>query len=502
MMMRFLDSISKKGAYRLVALLTGLAMLTLGGMGGGYLYSRLNDESKPPVGVSVASADAPSGDVYTGNPIVPLVKKASPSVVNIDTERMVRQSFSPFPDELMNDPFFNQFFGEHFRQFTRVVPMRGKGSGFLVSTDGYILTNNHVVEGADKITVTMLDGRQLQAKLIGRDPTFDLAVIKVEGKNLSALKMGDSDKAEVGEWVVAIGNPLGLEHSVTVGVISAKNRTIQAENVNFQGFIQTDAAINPGNSGGPLINLKGEVIGINTAIVPYAQGIGFAVPINMAKQVLDDLIRHGEVKRGWLGVFAQPNNPAFAKAYGVPTSEGAIVASVRDGSPAQAAGLQRGDVIVSVGGKKISDDRSLTFVVRSFTAGTKVKVEFYRRNRKMETEVVLGDTSLARAANPRPSVPAAGLRSIKVLGAKVEPLSDQLRSQIRAPKDLDGVVVSSVDRGSVAQSMGLRRFDVIMEFNGRKVTRLEDLAAVARGKLSTVAVLVWREGNTVYLSAG
>lgn len=492
------------GIKKLMTSLLVLSVLFAAGMAGGYLYSLMNDTKAPPAVASMASADVTPGpsDVYSGNPIVPLVKRSAPSVVNIDTEKMVRQSFSPFPDELMNDPFFNHFFGEHFRQFTRVVPMKGKGSGFLVTSDGYILTNNHVVDGADKITVTMLDGRQLQAKLVGRDPTFDLAVIKVDIKNARALKMGDSDQVEVGEWVVAIGNPFGLENSVTVGVISAKNRTIQAENMNFQGFLQTDAAINPGNSGGPLINLRGEVVGINTAIVPYAQGIGFAVPINMAKQVLDDLISHGEVRRGWLGVMVQPNTAAFARAYGVPTSEGAIVADVRPGSPAQAVGLRRGDVIVSLGGKKVSDDKTLTLLVRSFTAGTKVKLEFYRRDKKMSVDVVLGDTSSNRAAKPeqRSSLPSAP--SAKAMGAEVRAIDSELRASLKIPADVNGVVVRSVERGSKAEALGLSNGDVIMEFNGVKIKSPQDFSEAAGGSLKSVAVLIWRRGSTVFLSLG
>jgi len=253
-------------------------------------------------------------DVFTGNPIAEIVEKASPAVVNIDTETMVRQSLGPFGD----DPFFREFFGEQFERFTRIIPMKGKGSGFIVSEDGYILTNNHVVADADKIEVTLADGTSYPAEIVGTDPTFDLAVIKIGAKGLPVLELGDSENVRVGEWVVAIGNPYGFESTVTVGVISAKDRSVRARNLNFDGFLQTDAAINPGNSGGPLLNLDGEVIGINTAIIPYAQGIGFAVPVNMAKQVLDDLVKYGTVKRGWLGVYIQPLTPEFAEAWPPP----------------------------------------------------------------------------------------------------------------------------------------------------------------------------------------
>ena len=219
---------------------------------------------------------------------------------------------SSFP----NDPIFKRFFGEEFQRFSRTIPMKGRGSGFIVTDNGQILTNSHVVEGADKITVTLSDGRTFPAEVLGTDPTFDLAVIRIDARNLPVLKLGDSDRIDVGEWVVAIGNPFGLEHTVTVGVISAKNRSIHAGDVNFDGFLQTDAAINPGNSGGPLINLSGEVVGINSAIVPYAQGIGFAIPVNMAKQIMDDLVKYGKVKRGWLWLYVQPVTKSLITAYG------------------------------------------------------------------------------------------------------------------------------------------------------------------------------------------
>ena len=214
------------------------------------------------------------------NPIVTIVKDTSPAVVNIDVEAVSKRRVSPFP--FGDDPIFRQFFGDAFKEYTRSVPMKGRGSGFIVTKDGQILTNNHVVEGADKITVTLADGKTYKARVLGKDPTFDLAVIKIEPKgNLPTLDLGDSDAVEVGEWVVAIGNPYGFEHSVTAGVISAKNRSIHAEDVNFDGLLQTDAAINPGNSGGPLLNMDGRVVGINAAIVPYAQGMGFAIPVNI-----------------------------------------------------------------------------------------------------------------------------------------------------------------------------------------------------------------------------
>ena len=274
------------------------------------------------------------------NPIVTIVKDTSPAVVNIDVEAVSQRRVSPFP--FGDDPIFRQFFGDAFKEYTRSVPMKGRGSGFIVTKDGQILTNNHVVEGADKITVTLADGKTYKARVLGKDPTFDLAVIKIEPKgDLPVLDLGDSDAVEVGEWVVAIGNPYGFEHSVTAGVISAKNRSIHAEDVNFDGLLQTDAAINPGNSGGPLLNMDGRVVGINAAIVPYAQGMGFAIPVNMAKAVMDDLVSYGKVKRGWLGVAVQKLTPEIARAYGVDAENGAIISDVFPDSAAAGPGPRR-----------------------------------------------------------------------------------------------------------------------------------------------------------------
>ena len=313
------------------------------------------------------------------------------------------------------------------------------------------------------------------------------------------LPLGDSGRVEVGEWVVAIGNPFGLENTVTVGVISAKNRTIQAENLNFQGFLQTDAAINPGNSGGPLLNLRGEVVGINTAIVPYAQGIGFAVPVNMAKQVMDDLIQHGEVKRGWMGVSVQSLTPAFAEAYGIPATEGAVVGDVVPGSPAERAGLTRGDVIVSLGDKKVKNSQDVVFAVRTFLAGDKVKLEYYRQKEKRSVEVTLGEIpgkTVAKGAAPSREEPG---RTSSRLGATVSGVTEELQRQYRLP-GREGVVVLGVQGGSFAQMLGLRPGDLVLEANRNRVRTLGDWERALGAKPKAVALLVWREGQTLFFS--
>ncbi len=444
-------------------------------------------------------AQAPAGNVYTNNPVARIAKICSPAVVNIDVETMVRQSPMPFA----NDPFFKEFFGDQFKEYNRMVPMRGKGSGFIVDDKGYILTNNHVVDGADKITVTMLDGRHFPAKLIGRDPTFDLAVIQIKASKLPVLKMGDSDAAEVGEWVVAIGNPLGFENTVTAGVISGKNRTLQAADVNFQGFMQTDAAINPGNSGGPLINLNGEVVGINSAIVPYAQGIGFAVPVNMAKQIMSDLIKHGEVKRAWLGVTLQTVTPGFAQTYKLPTSEGAVIADITRGAPAEKAGLQRGDVIVSIDGKKVKSSQDAVLFIRNKLAGEKTSIEIYRDGKKQKVDVTLGDipgkeVGTQRSGQVAPDQKSSGRQSTRI-GATVSEITPSLKDQYELPST-KGLVLVAVANNSIAQELGLQVGDQVLEVDRKKVESVSDWEKYIAKDPKTLVLLVQREGQTLFFT--
>ncbi len=430
-------------------------------------------------------------DPFTGNPVAKIARELSPAVVNIDVEATVTRSVHPFA----NDPFFRQFFGEEFRNFSRTVPMKGRGSGFIVSKDGHIITNNHVIDGADKITVTFSDGRTFEAKVLGKDPTFDLAVIKIEGNGLPVLELGDSDKTEVGEWVVAIGNPFGLEHTVTVGVVSAKNRSIHAGNVNFDGFLQTDAAINPGNSGGPLLNLKGEVVGINTAIVPFAQGIGFAVPVNMAKQVMNDLIEFGRVKRGWLGVYIQPLTKEFAEAYGVTEENGAVVSDVLRDSPAEKAGLQRGDVILEVDGNSVKNHQEFVMKIRQKLAGDKVTLSIVRQKKNTKVDVTLGEMpGNERQAGSRDG----GSKVLKTLGMEVAPMTDDVQKQNNLRKD-EGVLVTSVEDGSMAQRAGIRENDVLLEVNGVRLSGLSDLDKVDV-KSNSVVLLVMRDSRTFFVS--
>ena len=377
--------------------------------------------------------------------------------------------------------------------------MKGRGSGFIVSKEGQIITNNHVVEGADKITVTLSDGREFEAKVLGKDPTFDLAILKIEGngKDFTVLELGDSDRTEVGEWVVAIGNPFGLEHTVTVGVVSAKNRSIHAGKVNFDGFLQTDAAINPGNSGGPLIDLYGKVVGINTAIVPYAQGIGFAIPVNMAKQIMDDLVRYGSVKRGWLGVYIQTLTKEFAEAYGVYEEHGAVISDVMSDSPAEKAGVKRGDVVITVNGEKVKNNQELQSKIRQRLAGDKVTLGVVRQKEKTDIIVTLGE--MPGNEDGAVSAGSSGAKLLKGLGVEVAPVSEEIQKKNKL-KDREGLVVASVEEGSVAARGGVREGDILLEVNGLRLKTPGDLEKVASKKGGSTVLLVWRDGRTFFVS--
>ncbi len=422
------------------------------------------------------------------NPFVEIVKKASPAVVNIDTLSYVKQTLPPFWD----DPFFKQFFGNI--PYNRVIPMRGKGSGFIISSNGYILTNNHVVRNAKEIIVTLSNGKRYKAKVVGTDPTADIAVIKIKAKNLPTLPLGDSDKLQVGEWVIAIGNPYGLSHTVTVGVVSALGRTIREEGGYFGNFIQTDAAINPGNSGGPLLNIKGEVVGINTAIIPYAQGIGFAIPINTAKKIMKDLIKYGKVERGWLGVWIQQLSPSLIKAFKLPKdTKGVLIADVMPNSPAEKAGIKRGDIITKVNDKVVESPGQLQIAIRSHKAGEVVRITLIRNRRNITLNVKLGSI-------PQ-KIGMINRRITRVkLGFTVANLTPQKAKRLGLTKP-EGVIVTGVKPNSQAQGAGLRVNDVILEANGKKIRNLTDwnrfISNLKKG--DNVVLVVYRFNHTFFM---
>ena len=338
-----------------------------------------------------AEAAEPNEEVKTANlnslietpTIEKIVENAGPAVVKIETTVKVQSRSNDLFMDPFNDPFFRDFFGDSFRVEPKVKKSQGLGSGFIISKDGYILTNNHVVEGAEEIKVYLTSRQEpYDGKIIGADADLDLAVIKINaGANLPMLKLGDSNAAKVGNWVIAIGNPYGLDHTVTVGVISAKGRPVVIESTEFKDLIQTDASINPGNSGGPLLNLKGEVVGINTAINAQAQGIGFAIPSYSVQQVLDDLMVKGKVVRPWVGVYMQPVTKELADYFGLKKAEGALISAVQEDSPADKAGLQRGDIVLEFNNKQIAKPEDLQAAVKETKIGDKVVMLIHRQNK-------------------------------------------------------------------------------------------------------------------------
>ncbi|MGC8778236.1 MAG: DegQ family serine endoprotease [Candidatus Caldatribacteriaceae bacterium] len=426
------------------------------------------------------------------NAVADIVDKVSPAVVNIDTLRteVYRSPLAPF----FNDPFFRYFFGDSPESQERRVPVKGLGTGFVFRSDGYILTNNHVIEGAEEIKVTFKDGQKFNGKVVGKDPLTDIAVVKIDATNLPTIPLGDSDAARVGEFVIAIGNPYGLSHTVTTGVLSAKGRPISAGDSGreYENFLQTDAAINPGNSGGPLLNLRGEVIGINTAILPYAQGIGFAIPINMAKAVLDQLITKGKVTRAWLGVYIQEVTPEIAEKFGLAKAQGALVADISPDSPAERAGIMRGDVIVKIDGQEIKSVSELQQTVRSHHPGDKVTVEIWRDKKTVVFEVTLGELK-EESAVVSPELAVS-------LGVEVREITPDLVNQY-ALKRTSGVVIVGIDAGGPADQAGLRPGDVVLELNRRRIASLNDwdeaLSTIQPGE--TVLLLIDRGGRTYFV---
>jgi serine protease Do len=452
----------------------------------------------PSVAAAPVSTSAPAGVLTT---FAPVVEKDLPAVVNISSSKAVpnNQAETPFMD-----PFFRQFFGENFGRRQRVPNQqveRGLGSGVIVKPDGYILTNNHVVDGATDIRVTLLDKRELKAKVVGTDSKTDIAVLKVDAKDLPVLAFADSSKVKVGDIALAMGQPFGLGQTVTMGIISAKGRNgLGIEG--YEDFIQTDAAINPGNSGGALVDGRGELIGINTAILSHGgggnQGIGFAVPINMARAVMDQVMAHGKVVRGYMGVVTENITPAMAGSFHLTDTHGALMGDVNTGSPAAQAGIQRGDVIIEIDGQSIEDSNQLRLRVSMTAPGTTIHVKLLRDGKEHTLDVKLGE--LPTQAQRGSAV--GGDRGSNALdGVSVEDLDAQALQQLRLPPGTKGVVVTEVADGSAASAAGLQSGDVIQEVDHARVAGVESFdRAMRRGPGHTVLLLVNRGGNTLFLA--
>ena len=451
--------------------------------------------SAPPTATVLPAGTVPDG-------FSPVAKIAMPAVVNISTTRVIKQQpmqASPFPD----DPMFRQFFGDDFFRHFQVPRERREnslGSGVIVSSDGYIVTNAHVIDKADKIKVLLPDKREFTGKVVGSDKKTDVAVVKIDARDLPTIAWGDSDKAEVGQYVLAIGNPFGLNSTVTLGIVSAIGRANMGIE-DYENFIQTDAAINPGNSGGALVDTRGELIGINTAIFSRTggyMGIGFAIPSNMVKEVMDSLIKHGKVVRGYLGVSIQDVSAKIAKQFGMKEPSGALVSDVVNGSPAAVAGLQAGDVITSFDGKPVENSLALRNRVADTPVGRSVPVEVLRNKKTVTLNVKI-------AEQPKDMTAAESVQgssgSGALAGLDVRNITRDDASQLNLRPGTEGVVITGVASGSPAEEAGIQPGDVIVQLNHKTVRNIEDYRKISKsiGKNDAALLLLVRQGGRIFV---
>ena len=438
-----------------------------------------------------------TSQISDGKLWVKLAKELTPAVVNISTTQVVKRGTptrSPFSEDDPFNEFFKRFFGDQPRQFKAT----SLGSGFIINKDGYILTNNHVVENATDITVKLGDSREFKAKVIGRDPKTDIAIIKIEASNLPVIPFGNSDRLEVGEPVMAIGNPFGLNQTVTTGIVSAKGRFIGEGP--YDNFIQTDASINRGNSCGPLINSNGEAVGINTAIFSPTGGsigIGFAIPIEMAKEVLPQLKERGQVTRGWLGVAIQPITPDLGKKFSLKQANGALISDVMEGSPAEQAGLKQGDVIVAFDGKNVKSSTDLPHIVAGTPVGKEVPVKVVRDGVEVTLQVKVGELKEEQAAAVTSTSPKTKL------GIDIQDLTPALARKFGL-KGEKGIVITEVEPDSPADAVGLQPGDLILEINRVRVTTVGQVRRVLDKTKpeEPILLLVKRDGGTRYVVIG
>jgi serine protease Do len=459
-------------------------------------HSSFGHEKLVPVFVSRAVSTAANED---GNSMgfASVLKPVLPAVVSIASSRIVKVPQNPF---FFNDPFFQQFFGRQFQSAPRQEREQGLGSGVIISADGYILTNNHVIDKATEIKVILSDKRELPGKVVGADPKTDVAVVKIKATGLPTVTLGDSSKLQVGDYAFAIGNPFGVGETATMGIISATGRNgLDIED--YEDFIQTDAAINPGNSGGALLNARGEVIGINTAILSGNaggnQGIGFAIPINMAKYVMDQILKYGKVVRGYIGVGIQDLTPDLAKAFNVPAEKGALVGSVEPNSPGAKAGLQRGDVITEINGEPVTGQNDLRLKVAAMAPGTIVHLKILRNGETRDVTLTLGEAPSGKGAETNAEGSA---ENSPMKGVQVDELTGDIRQQLGLAPDVKGVVVTGVSEGSPASDAGLQRGDVIEQVNRHPVNSVGEYQRLIReAGAQAVVLLIDRGGNTAFV---
>ncbi|MDH7601989.1 MAG: Do family serine endopeptidase [Armatimonadota bacterium] len=460
-----------------LAIIIGLS-IALGFSIAANLYHR----STPAAAVAASESPLPQGwqDAF-----VLVAEKLRPCIVHITSEKTVEVPSFPWFDD-----FFWPFGGGRSRPEPEKRVQQATGSGVIVRSDGYILTNNHVVAGADRVTVKLADGREFTGKVL-LDPYSDLALVKIDAKDLPAAQFGDSDKVKVGQWVAAIGNPFGLENTVTAGVVSAVRHISSSEDpLPGAEVIQTDASINPGNSGGPLVDLQGRIIGINFTIYTTSGGnvgVGFAIPANIAKNVMTQLIEKGKVVRGYLGVIPRDLTPVLREKLGV--QEGALVESVDKDTPAEKAGIKVMDVIVSVNGKPVKDSADLRRIVQSIAPGTKVKVVVVRDKTRKTLDVTISEL-------PVKSASAGGDKATDKIGLSVQPLTRELARQLGLDESVRGVLVRRVEPGSAADRAGIRRNDVIVEIDGNPVDSVASFTkAISKLKSGDTAIVVVQRGD-------
>jgi serine protease Do len=433
----------------------------------------------------------------TGDAMAEIAEAVQPSVVNISTEKTEKIAGAPF-SPFLNDPFFRQFFGDQFRQHApRERKSISLGSGVIISSDGYILTNNHVIKNADKIKVRLSDKKEFDGTLVGADPKTDLAVIKIEAEGLSSIEMGNSDDLKVGELVLAIGNPYGLNQTITMGIVSAVGRA-NVGIADYEDFIQTDAAINPGNSGGALVNVHGQLVGINTAIFSTSggyQGIGFAIPSNMVNVVMESLIKEGKVTRGWLGVSVQLITPELAQQFGIEAEQGMLISDVVEKSPAEEAGLLRGDFILEFDGRKIDDPFVLKNIVAGIKPGDKIEIKIIRNAEIKTFNVTIGELPGDIQKLPAPEFENS------LRGVSIQDLTTEIYKKLNLPEKIRGVIVTNIEPGSPAAT-SIAPGDIILEINRNAITSVEDYEArVSRIKPDEdILLLVFRRGSTIFVT--
>ncbi len=455
--------------------------------------------SQPPYTYNIQIPESITGESTAFSDVVKVI---SPVVVNISTS-ILRTKKDSAPFSHFFDSPFKDFFEPH--DMPRKWKENNLGSGVIVSSDGFIITNNHVVEKADEITVTLYDHQNFKGKIVGTDPKTDLAIIKISAKDLPAIQWGNSDSLQVGEFVLAFGNPYSLGHTVTMGIVSAVGRA-NVGIADYEDFIQTDAAINPGNSGGPLVNIKGELIGINTAIFSRTggyQGIGFAVPSNMVQSVMTQLIKKGKVTRGWLGVTIQNLSPELAKEFGLKRAAGALVTEIFKGSPAEKANLKRGDVLLSVNGKNINNVESLRNLIAQSKVGSTAKLNILRDGKNIVIDVTIAEflkeVVQAMTQEPEEELPQ---EENEFAGFSVMSLTKNIAKQLDISKNERGVVIVKVEPFSVSEEAGLKKGDVIQEINKKKIDNLSDFNKVLKNirEGDTVLLFVNRNGSKFYIT--